>query len=186
MATDLSDLVVRIQLQLNANVKKAADLAAPAIPLVIGKTQDFAFAATPGANEANQIWWDRRTVAGNGADPLDLNGTLKNIYNESLDLTAVKAIIVLNQSDLTTTTPAHTATDAHMAIGDIAAGGTEFQGPMNDPGDGLILHVGGMFAITNPTATGWVVGAAASDILYIKNLDAADELLYDVIFVGEQ
>lgn len=183
MATDLSALTGMISLEAQFTASGPLDLGSRSATLRLSKMLSLSFGT--GENQANQIWQDRRILGGTVGETIDLIGTLKNAFGELVNMVAVKAIIIINRSDETTTTPSHSATDADMIIGDTGTAGTEFQGPFDDAGDSIKLEAGGMFCITNPTAAGWAAGLGASDLLYIKNNDAVDELMYDIVLIGE-
>lgn len=189
MATDLTGLTGELKVSLEAKPRKGLDLSVPQAILQMVKTLKLVFGA--GAGEMDQIWWDRRVLAGNGGETLDLNGVagvpLKNAFGQTVNFANVKAIILFNRSDETLTHAggAHAATDASMTMGDKATGGNAFQGPLYGASDAIEIPAGGILVVTNPAADGWSVSAGDGDLLYIKNLDATDDLLFDIAFAGE-
>jgi len=180
MATDLTGLVVALGIDFSALVKKAIDLSTPEASLKFSE-KALALAFGTGENQANQIWWDRRTLAGDASENLDLAGSLTNAFGGTVTFANVKAIIVLNRSDQAI--GAHEATDAEISVGGAAA--NEFQGPFEAATDAIRVPAGGVLLITNPQADGWTVTATDNDLLKVLNKDADDEALYDIILIGE-
>ena len=181
MATDLTALIAKIAIAVTATAKKSLDLAVPQAGLEANKV--FALAFGTGADQANQIWWDRRTLA-KGADEgtnLDLAGTLSNAFGATITFANVKAILVFNRSD--ETLDEHTATDAEISVG--GADANEFQGPFKAATDAIKVPAGGAFVALNPAADGWAVTVDTADILLVTNEDADDEALYDIVLIGE-
>jgi len=182
MATDLTALDLAIALSLAGSTQKGLDLSTPQDTLNLSKSLALAFGT--GAGKADQVFHDRRILAGSGSEDLDLAGVLTNAYGGAVTFAKVKAIIVLNRSDETLTTPvAHTATDAEVAVGGAAA--NEFQGPFQAAGDAIGIPAGGIFVIACNDANGWAVTAGTGDLLKIENLDAVDEACFDIVVIGE-
>jgi len=179
MATHLTGLSAHLVVALSATAEKAIDLSTPEAKASLKRVIDLAFGA--GADQADLIWWDRRTVAKDTGDDLDLAGTLVDAFGQTLTFASVKALVVINRSD--EALDGHTATDAELEVGGAAA--AEFQGPFADATDAIVVPAGGVFVIARSSADGWTVTATTHDILGITNLDADDEALYDIILVGE-
>ena len=78
-----------------AVAQKAIDLATPEAKVGMKRVIDLAFGA--GAGQADLIWWDRRTVAKDTTDQLDLAGNLVDAFGETLTFANVKAIILINR-----------------------------------------------------------------------------------------
>jgi len=180
MATDITGLSFEVNLDLSAIVQKAIDLATPNVPLKIAE-KVLALTFGTGVSKANQVWWDRRTLAKTASEELDLAGGQTNAFGGTVTFANVKAILVFNRSDKAL--GAHTATDAVISVGGAAA--NEFQGPFEAATDAIRVPAGGMMLITNPSAAGWTVTATDADLLKILNKDADDEALYDIVLVGE-
>lgn len=181
MATDLTALDGNISLSAIFATQKGLDLSTPADSLNISKILEYAFGT--GAGKADQIWHDRRVLAASADEDLDLAGVLTNWAGATVTFANIKAIIVINRSDETTTSPAHTATDASITVGGAAA--TQFVGPLVDATDKVQVEAGGVFLVATKTAAGWTVTAATADLLNIANEDGVDEALYDIVLVGE-
>jgi len=181
MAATLTNLVAALQVTLDATATKTTDLTVPVDVLANPKLLSTTFGT--GANKADEIWHDRRVLALSTAEELDLAGSLTNAFGDTINLATVKAILIYNRTDETTTSPAHTATTAIIAIGGAAA--NTWDGPFSDSSDIVNLATGGIFIVTRPDATGMAVTAGTGDKLKIDNLDGANEALYDIVLIGE-
>lgn len=182
MATDLTALDLAIALSIAGSTQKGLDLSTPQDAINLSKSIAFAFGT--GAGKGDQVFHDRRILAGGASEDLDLAGVLTNAYGATVTFAKVKAILIFNRSDETLTSPvAHTATDAEIAVGGAAA--NEFQGPFQAAGDAIGIPAGGAFLIAGNWATGWAVTAGTGDLLKIENLDGSDEACYDIVIIGE-
>ena len=183
MATDLTALSLSFAASVSGSAGKAIDLATINAPANLSKTMELLFGT--GAGKANQLWHDRRVLAG-AADEgvaIDFAGALTNAFGSTVAFANIKAILIFNRSDEVITDFQSVATDASISVGDTAA--NEFLGPFHAAGDGIIVPAGGIFLITNPTAAGWAVTAATGDIMLISNEDATDQACYDILIAGE-
>ena len=179
MATDLTALVASVSIAVNATAKKSIDLSVPEAVLDAGKKVSLAFGS--GVGQADQVWWDRRSLAGAASEEIDLAGSLTNAFGATVTFANIKAIVVFNRSDQSLS--GHTATDAEISVGGAAA--NEFQGPFKASGDAMKLPAGGAFVALDPAADGWTVTAGTGDKLKVLNEDGSDEALYDIIVIGE-
>lgn len=182
MATDLTGLKATVKIDVDATAKKAVDLSVPEGILKMAKSLALTFGT--GAAKANQIFWDRRAIAGAGNDPLDLAGVLTNPFGAVITFAKVRAIIIFNRSDesLSHAGGSHTATDAAIVVLDT---GSTFTGPCKTLAKGMVVPAGGMIAVTTTLAAGWPVTVDTGDILQVDNEDGSDEALYDIAIIGE-
>lgn len=131
----------------------------------------FSFADGSGANQANQIFTDQRTLAGSTSEELDLSGGLTDVYANVIAFTKIKAIYIKSA-----------ATNG----GDLDVGGSATNG-FNDwvgaVGDLITIKPGGAFVIVAPDAAGFAVTAATADLLKIANADAGSAT-YDITIIG--
>ncbi len=63
------------------------------------------FADGTGANQANMIWADQRTLSASATEDLDLAGGLTNVFGAALTFTKIKAIIITAAGDGIALTP---------------------------------------------------------------------------------
>lgn len=181
MATDFTALTTSLGITLSGTAQKSTDLSTTTDPLTI--TESLALTFGTGAGKADQRWHDRRLLAASASENLDLAGSLINAFGGTVTFANVKIIFVRNVSDETTTSPAHTATDAAIAVG--AAASNVFQGPFQDTTDAVNIAAGGVFLVGRADTSGWTVTASSGDMLKVANLDGADEAMYDIVIIGE-
>jgi hypothetical protein len=182
MATDLSNLILTARIALDGVITKDKELAPSQYPIPLNES--FAFTFGEGALKANQLFTDRRTLAGGASETLDLNGVLENPLGGTVSFDEVKGIVIVNRSD--EALGEHDITDAEIRVGGAAA--NEFQAFFAAAGDKLDLPAGAAFAMISPKSAGWNVVdeyAVMTDQLKIENLDGADEALYDIYIWGE-
>lgn len=160
----------RITLTARADQTNSLDLATASAPAAL--TYELALLNGTGAAQADLIFHDTRTIGASSNDDLDLAGVLANALGGTLTFAKVKAIIV----------KAASANTNNVVIGNAAA--TQFLGPFGAAAHTVSLPPGGLFAITAPSAAGWAVGAASSDLLRIANSGGSTSVTYDVMILG--
>jgi hypothetical protein len=125
-----------------------------------------------GANQADLIWSDTRTLAASATENLDLAGSLVDALGSTLTFARVKAIYV------------HAA-DGN--VNDVVFGGAAsngFVGPFADATDKIKVKSGGTWAIVAPGATGYPVTAGTGDILLVANGGSGTSVTYDIVIIG--
>lgn len=158
-----------LSIALNASMTAAADLGTPRFDTSLSDVVQF----TPGtgANQANIIWSDTRTIAASGTDDLDLAGVLTHHLGGTLTFAAVKAIIVR----------AAAANTNNVVVGGAPTNG--FVGPFGAAAHTIALRPGNEFVLASPVS-GWTVTAVTGDILRIANSGAGTPVTYDIIIIG--
>lgn len=137
----------------------------------LARTWPFTFLNGVGADQANALWHDERTLGAGAAENLDLAGGLVDAFGAALTFTRIKAVLIraatTNQTELEVTRPANGA-------------------PLfNAVGDGVTLPPGAAFALVVPDASGVAVTAGTGDLLRIENMGSpGDSAVYDIILVG--
>jgi hypothetical protein len=125
-----------------------------------------------GADQAEVVWHDRRTLAGSQADDLSLAGGLVDAFGNVVELAAVKAVALRNRG----------ADDD-----DVLAVGGHDTAPWLDwvAAAGDIVRVGprGLLLLWNPSAAGYGVTPETADVLRIENT-GNNTIEYDVVIVG--
>ena len=171
MVATLTDLSMTLKVSLAGTTGKGLDLEAPASsPSLV---EEISFAVGAGANQANEAFFDTRTLVGADSEDLDLAGVLENAYGETITFAAIKAIVIVKRS-----------ADAEITIG--GASSNEFQGPFGATGDKhTIAADGGVFVAAKPDADGWPVVADTGDLLKILNDDGSNTATFDIGIIGE-
>lgn len=162
-------LVTSITLNIAATYAGSPDLST--LRDVLAQNYNIALATGTGANQADVIFHDQRTLADGANEVLDLyaSGALLDPLGVALTIETLKALFIYNQS-----------ADAALLIG---GGASNDIGIMADTSDKLVLKPGGKFIWTAPDATGL-------DITTDKNLKlehdgtGTDTLTYDIVAIG--
>lgn len=136
-------------------------------------TKAFDFTNGTGANQANMIFMDQRTISASGNDDLDLAGSLTNAYGTTITFTSIKGIIVY----------AATANTNDVHVG--GAGSNQFLEWVGNSSDLVVVKPGGLLALVNPQANGYAVTASTGDILRVSNSSSGTSVTYDIILLGE-
>ncbi len=126
-----------------------------------------------GADEADRIWHDERTLAAGDSEELDLSALPMMLFGDSLSvaMAKVKALLLINL-----------ATDAGdgLLIGDATS--HAWQGPLAAAGDKLLVPADSCLLLVNKK-NGWTVLAGSADRLKIANA-GANEISYKIAIVG--
>jgi hypothetical protein len=125
-----------------------------------------------GANQASNMFHDRRTLSASATENLDLAGVLTNAFGSTLTFTKIKAVIIHAASTNTN---------------DVLVGGAAsnaWVGWVNDATDVVKVKPGGTFVWIAPDVNGGAVVAATGDLLKIANSSSGTSITYDVIIIG--
>lgn len=124
-----------------------------------------------GANQANMIFDDERTLADGANETLDLyaSGSLLDAFGNALTIETLKLLCLYNQSS-----------DASLLIG----GGASLDlGILADTSDQIVLPPGGKFIWSAPDATG--LDITTNKNLYLAhNGTGTSTLTYDIVAIG--
>lgn len=146
-----------------------ADLSTPTDHLEQDLTQLLSTGS--GANQASNIFHDRRTLGASGTEDLDLAASLVNPLGATLTFTVLKAVILkaaaANANNVNLTRPASNGVPLFLAAG-----------------DGIALRPGALFVWVSPDATGVAVTAGTGDLLTLTNSGGGTSVTYDVILIG--
>lgn len=159
----------RIELSLHSLLKDTLDLSTVKDELSYRINQ--LLGSGTGANQANNVFHDQRTVAASGNEDLDLAASLVNAVGDTLTFTKVKAILIKaaagNTNNVQVTRPASNGVPLFMAAG-----------------DGIALTPGAWFLAVFPDANGVAVTADTGDLLNVANSSSGTGVTYDVIIIG--
>jgi hypothetical protein len=163
-------LSTRLSLSLIATLTDALGLSSPADALAY--TSLIKLATGTGANQANMLWHDRRTVAASTDEDLDLAGVLVDGLGDTQTFARVKALLVA-------------ADDGNTNNVNVTADGSAgVPGLFLALGDGVVVRPGGLFLWVAPDATAAVVTATTGDIINVANSGSGTGVTYDVIIIG--
>jgi len=153
----------------SAVLTAARDLGNASIPLA--KRVALALASGVGANQADVVFADTRTIGGSATDELDLiGGGLVDGLGAAFAPVKIKAILVVaagaNANVINVQRPAANGLPLFLAAS-----------------DGIPVRPGGVFAWVAPDATGIPVTTGTGDLLDLVNTGAGN-VTYDIILVG--
>lgn len=161
----------KLALSLLANLTGSGDLATPLTTTSL--TQEAVFAEGAGANQANRIWADTRTLSASASEDLDLAGAaLLDSYGVAVVFARLKGIFVRAAAGNTN----------NVVVGGVAAGLSTWLAPQAS--GTLIVRPGAWVAHCDPSATGIAVTATTADLLHVANSGAGTPVTYDIVLIG--
>jgi hypothetical protein len=162
-------LSTSMRLDLKSTLSSALDLVTSRAPLDYSST--IALASGTGANQADKIFADTRTLSASATEDLDLAGVLSDPLGAALTFARIKAVLVKaaagNTNLVQVTRPASNGVPLFLAAG-----------------DGLAVRPGGLFLWVAPDATGVAVTAGTGDLLTFTNSAGSTSVTYDVVIIG--
>lgn len=162
-------LTTKVVTQVIASLTSPLDLSTPTDAL--DYTQRIALTSGTGANQADMMWHDTRTLAASGTENIDLAGSLTGAFGTTLTFARIKGLVVAAASGNTN--------DVQVARGS-SNGFLMFLAAS----DGFLVKPGGYFCWFAPGATGVAVTAGSSDILTITNSAGSTGVTYDIVIIG--
>lgn len=161
-------LSATIKAGISASHTNVLDLGTATFPLSV--LQSLSLTDGTGANQADRIFSDTRTLAASGTEDLDLSGSLTNAYG-TVTFARIKAIIVIassgNTNNVNVTRPASNGVPLFLAAG-----------------DGLPVRPNGIFLWACADATGVAVTAGTGDLITFTNSAGSTSVTYTVIIIG--
>jgi len=160
-----------LNVSINAALTSALDLNFPSSQLDYVKTINLA--SGTGAGQADRIWHDKRTLTASATEDLDLAGALLDALGGTFILARVKALLV----------KAADANANNVVVG--AAAATAWAALLGATGT-VTLRPGTIFAAFagKADATGYAVGAGATDFLRVANGAAGSPVDYEIVIIG--
>lgn len=162
-------LTAKIVSQVVATLTSPLDLSTPTDAL--DYTQRISLTSGTGANQADMMWHDTRTLAASASENIDLAGSLTGAFGTTLTFARIKGLVVAAASGNTN--------DVQVARGS-SNGFTMFLAAS----DGFLVKPGGHFSWWAPGATGVAVTAGTGDILTITNSAGSTSVTYDIVILG--
>lgn len=163
-------LTSNVSVSLTATQTTALDLGtatfAPALNAAL------ALASGTGADQADKIWTDTRTLTASATEDLDLAGTLTDAFGATVTFVKVKAIVV---------------SAAAANTNDVVVGGASATqlGIFSDASDKVPVKPGGFFVLAAPGAAGLcTVGAGSTDLLKVANSAGSTGVTYSIAVIG--
>lgn len=159
--------------EIRARYVKPYDQADGTFHPVIGGTT--ALTSGTGANQADVLWCDTRTLAKASAEALDLAGGLTDAFGTVLTMARVKGLLVA----------ADAANTSAISVKSVVTGpATGFSSWLVADGDGVSVRPGGTLLLVAPDATAYAVTAGTGDLLTVANPDADNAATYTIALIG--
>lgn len=161
---DLSLRTTLTKVATNGNVTDTAQFS---------QAQRVALATGTAAGQADRLYAATRTINASSNEDLDLAGVLLDEFGAAITFARVKALFV----------QAAAANANNVVVG--AAAATQWATLLNSTGT-VTLRPGALFvaAAGAADATGYAVGAGASDFLRVANGGAGTSVTYDIVIIG--
>lgn len=163
-------LTSSVTVDLSALLTSALDLSTGTSPLDI--SQHYPLSSGTGANQADRVWSDTRTLAASASENLDLAGVLTDAFGATLTFVKVKALLVR----------AATGNTNDVLVGGHAS--AAFVNWVSDATDIVVVKPGGLFLLVAPNAAGYGVTATTADLLKVANSSGTTGVTYDIAILG--
>ena len=139
---------------------------------IAGVLESWTIVNGTGADQADVMWHDQRTLAASTSEDVDLSGVLTDSFGTVVALARVKAIIV----------SAATANGGLIQVGGASA--TQFINWVANASDVVQVRAGGFMLLVAPDATAYAVTAGTGDLLKVANTDGVASGTYDIYIIG--
>ena len=158
-----------IKLSLQGSLTSSIDLGN--LSQSVNYNKSYSFTDGTGADQANMIWLDTRTLTASSSEDLDLAGGLTNAFGTTLTFTKIKGLMIVASSSNTN----------NVLVGGDAAGISTWVGNVNDL---VVVRPGGTFCLVASDSTAYAVTGTTADILQIANSAGSSSVTYDIIVIG--
>jgi len=164
-----ASLTASVELVVTGTLTNTLDLATVSSPLVIRRA--LALANGVGANQANVIWSDNRTLAPSASENLDLNGGgLVDAFGTAIAPARLRTVVIY----------AAAANTNNLTL----FGNANSVPLLNTAATTVTLQPGGVYVYTAPATAGTVVTAGTGDIIQVANAGAGTSVTYDIVVIG--
>lgn len=133
--------------------------------------KSLAFSSGTGANQADRIFTDTRTIAASTTEDLDIRGTsLQDAFGANVAMFELKMLIVCAASGNTN---------------NVVLGGDANSVPfLSTAATTVSIKPGGCFALMDPSAGGVTVTDTTGDIIQVANSGGGTTVSYDIVVIG--
>ena len=162
-------LTAKISVRFEGRQSGANDLGNPVFRPLLEVIKSFTDGT--GANQADLVFTDTRTLEASASEDLDLAGVLADAFGATITMAEVVAVIVSAAQGNTN----------NVVVGDATAPVPLFGG--TNPT--LSVKPGGLFLIMAPDASGqFTVGAGSTDDLKVANSGSGTSVTYTIVVLG--
>lgn len=163
-------LTIRSSLRIAGEFLSGLDIGEAAYPIQLAV--EYAFANGTGANQANAVFTDARSINASSDEELDLAGVLAEAFGATLTFTKVKLFAIVADAGNTN----------DVVVG--GAGSNAWSAPFGDPTDTVKVRPGGALLLVAPNAAGYAVTAGSADKLKVANSGSGTAVGYKILIVG--
>jgi hypothetical protein len=160
----------RVAVSLTAMLTSALDLSTASSPLSVGRA--YPLADGSGADQANRVWSDRRTLAASGTEDLDLAGVLTDPFGATITFARIRGLLVAADAGNTN----------NVVVGGHAT--AAFGTWVGDDTDTVVVRPGGLLLLVARDATAYAVTATTADMLTVTNSAGGTGVTYDIVLIG--
>jgi len=166
----MATLTSKIALSVAANLAAALDVGTGSHEVAFGPT--YVLQNGNGANQANELWADTRSIAASGSEDIDLNGGVSDIFGTAIAFTKIKGLVIVAAAGNTN----------DVIVGGAAA--NAISSIFGDAADTIKVKPGGMVALVAPNAAGYAVTAGTADLLKVANGGAGSAVSFTIVVIG--
>jgi len=163
-------LTTNLKVDINATYQDSLDLST--VKDFLSAVFSDTLASGIGADQADRLWHDQRTLAASASENLDLAGGLTDAFGNTLTFARVKLIYI----------KAAAANTNNVVVGGHAT--AAFVNWVADATDKVNIRPGGVFLLFAPDATAYVITAGTGDLLTVANSAGGSSVVYDIVIVG--
>lgn len=167
MATSLQ---ARLIMSIIAQIDNPIDVGSVSYPVNLAYSQGFVDGV--GADQAQKIFTDLRTIGASGTDDLDLAGGLVDPFGVAITMTKLKAVII----------KAAAANVNDVVLGGAAA--NQVASIFGTVTDKIKVKPNGMIALIAPDVNGYSIVAGTGDLLRVANGGAGTSVDYTITLIG--
>lgn len=163
-------LTANINLGVGGSYARTVDLLTSNVSIAF-PTKTVALTYGTGANQADRLFTDTRTLAASTTEDLDVAaGALTDVFGTTFTLAELKVLIVCASSSNTN---------------NVVLGGDASSVPfLSTAATTTAIKPGGCFTLTDPSASGIAVTAGTGDIVQVANSGGGTSVSYDIVMIG--
>lgn len=160
----------KIILKFEVQPTRSLDMLTIAAPLSYSK--EYSWTSGAGADQAQQMFTDSRTLTASTSEELDLAGSLTNGFGQTITFTEICAIYI----------EASSANTNNLLVGGAASNG--LVNWVSNVNDEIIVRPGGSILLIARDADGYAVTADTGDLFRIENAAGSTSVTYKIVIVG--
>jgi len=161
-----------IKLSVSGNLARSIDLGN--VNYNLNYTKNYSLTNGTGANQANIVFSDTRTLTASSTENLDLYGGLNDAFGAVINFTTIKGLMVV----------ASAANTNDVIIGGDAT--NTFLSWVGVEAASVLVKPGGTLFLMSPNAASYSVTTGTADLLMVTNSSSGTSVTYDIILIGTE